>query len=172
MFTLRCGSREPIVTFWCLCRVYFYITLRLARADCDGLMLNLCSVHVQSTTTFESPLNVEATRCASCVDRRLRARLDSEREMCDALRLELAESKRGHQSQQQRDSKKLNDFSRYETARSSTTSAGTRQLEAQRLQQVRDSKKLNDFSRYETAVKKIAIKILLCFAVMATVHCC
>ena len=71
---------------------------------------------VQSTTTFESPLNVEATRCASCVDRRLRARLDSEREMCDALRLELAESKRGHQSQQQRDSRKLNDCSRYETA--------------------------------------------------------
>ena len=45
----------------------------------------------------------------SCVDRRLRARLDSERETCDALRLELAESKRGHQSQQQRDSKKLED---------------------------------------------------------------
>ena len=39
-----------------------------------------------------------------------------ERETCDALRLELEESKRGHQSQQQRDSKKLNDFSRYERA--------------------------------------------------------
>ena len=96
-------------------------------------------------------MNVEATRFASCVDRRLRARLDSERETCDALRLELAESKRGHQglAESKRGHQELAESKRGHQELAESKRGHQELAESKRghqSQQQRDSKKLNGFS--------------------------
>ena len=51
----------------------------------------------------------------SMIGRHVRQALDGELEAASALRLELSEAKKSHQTQQDRDAKKLADLSRFDS---------------------------------------------------------